>query len=271
MNEIDALKEKSDLLRREVFQMIVDAGGGHITPSFSIVEILSVLYFKILKIDGKNLWEENRDRFILSKGHGGATLFAALVLSGLADRSVLKNYCRPDGILGGHPDIQAIPGVEATTGSLGHGFAFGVGIALAGQMDRKDYRTFVLLGDGECQEGTIWEAAQFAAHHKLDNLIAVIDYNKLQAMGVIREILDLEPFADKWRSFNWSVREVDGHDVAELAQIFSEIPFQKGKPSLIIAHTVKGKGISFMENVPIWHYRLPNEEEMKICRKELEI
>ncbi len=162
-----------------------------------------------------------------------------------------------------------VPGVEASTGALGHGFSFAVGVALAGQMEKKTYRVFTLLGDGECQEGTIWEAALFASHQKLDNLVAIIDYNKLQAMDKIENIVGIEPLVDKWKAFGWAVSQVDGHDLKDLCQIFEKIPLCKGSPTLVIAHTLKGKGISFMENVPIWHYRMPNSQEMQVACKDL--
>ena len=165
--------------------------------------------------------------------------------------------------------MHKVPGVEASTGALGHGFPFGVGIALAGKRDNKDYRVFTLLGDGECQEGTIWEAAMFASHQKLDNLVAVIDYNRLQALDKLDSIVSLEPLAEKWRSFGWEVKEVDGHNLLELENVFKGAPFTKGKPTMVIAHTIKGKGISFMEKVPIWHFRLPNQEEMKVACRDL--
>jgi transketolase len=166
--------------------------------------------------------------------------------------------------------MYKVPGVEASTGALGHGFPFGVGVALAGKIDQKKYRVFVLLGDGECQEGSIWEAALFAPQHRLDNIIAIIDHNKYQALDELDNIVSLEPLADKWKAFGWEVREVDGHDIDKLDKIFNSVPFSRGKPSLIIAHTIKGKGISFMENAPIWHYRLPNEKETEIICDELD-
>ncbi len=265
------LKNIAKEIRKKIFLMIYKAGGGHITPSFSVVEILTVLYFRILHFDKHDLRGADRDRFILSKGHASAALYATLAQAGIINKELLETFCQADGKLGGHPDLDAVPGVEATTGALGHGFPFSIGIALNGKMDKKTYRVFTVLGDGECQEGSVWEAAQFAAHHKLDNLTAIIDYNKLQAMGKISDILAIEPLVKKWESFNWSVREVDGHDIHALTVVLSRLPFKSGKPNLVIAHTVKGKGISFMENVPIWHYRLPNEKEMEICRRELEI
>lgn len=265
------LTDKAKELRRLVLRSICKGGGGHIAGSLSIIEILTVLYYKTLHLNPREPKAPERDRFILSKGHAGVSLYAVLAERGFFPKSELDKFGKKGGILGGHPDMHKVPGIEASTGSLGHGFPFGVGMALAGKMDKKTYRVFVLLGDGECQEGSIWEAAMFAPQHKLDNLIAIIDSNKIQAMDWLNKIISLEPIVDKWKSFGWEVKEVDGHNVEALENIFNHIPFAKDKPSLIIAHTIKGKGISFMENVPIWHYRLPNPEELKIACKELNL
>jgi transketolase len=271
MDEITELENIAREIRKKVFIMCFHAGGGHIAPSFSSVEILVALYFKILKIDKNNLKDSNRDRFILSKGHASAALYAILAEKDIIDGNILNVFCQKGSILGGHPEIHLIPGVEASTGSLGHGLSFGVGIAFAGKLDKKDYRAFTLLSDGECQEGSVWEAAMFASHHKLDNLIAIIDHNKLQSLGRVDDIVSLEPFVDKWKAFGWGVREVNGHNISAIVDALEGVPFSNNKPSVLIAHTIKGKGISFMENVPIWHYRLPNDDEMKIVCKELGI
>ena len=263
------LKEKAKELRGVIFESICKGGGGHIPASLSITEILTVLYYKVLKVDPKDAKNPDRDRFILSKGHASVALYAILADRGFFAKGELEKFGRMGSILGGHPDMYRVPGVEASTGSLGHGFPFGAGIALAGKLDQKLYRVFVLLGDGECQEGSVWEAALFAPQHKLDNLIAIIDYNKIQAMDYLDKIIALEPLADKWEAFGWAVREVDGHDVRALEETLQSTPFVKGKPNLIIAHTIKGKGVSFMENVPIWHYRLPNAGELKTACGEL--
>jgi len=263
------LSQKAKEIRKSVFKTICNGGGGHLTGSLSIVEILTVLYNSILRIDPKKLKDPNRDRFILSKGHAGVSLYAVLADKGFFDKKHLDTYGKKGTILGGHPDMYKVPGVEASTGALGHGFPFGVGIALAGKKDKKDYRVFVVVGDGECQEGSIWEAALFAAQFKLDNLTVILDYNKLQAMDRLDTIIGLNPLAEKWKSFGWEVKEVDGHDMNALHKLFTSVPFSPGKPNLILAHTIKGKGVSFMENVPIWHYRLPNAEEMKKACEEL--
>jgi len=222
-----------------------------------------------LKIDPSDPGEKDRDRFILSKGHACVALYNILAEKGFFPKAELNKFGKKNSILGGHPDMHKIPGVEASTGSLGHGLPFGMGMALAGRLNNKNYRVFVLLGDGECQEGSVWEAAMFAAQHKLDNLIAVIDHNKIQAMDCLDKIVSMNPLADKWKAFGWEVREADGHSFPDLNKNFSHVPFTKGKPSMLIAHTTKGKGISFMENAPIWHYRSPNAEELKTACEEL--
>ncbi|UCD16140.1 MAG: transketolase [Candidatus Omnitrophota bacterium] len=263
------LQEKAKELRKIIFKTICNGGGGHIPGSLSIAEILTVLYCKIMNIDPKNPDDPRRDRFILSKGHACVALYAILAERGFFDKEHLDTFGQRGTILGGHPDMHKIPGVEATTGALGHGFPFGVGMALAAKLDKKDYQVFILLGDGECQEGSVWEAAMFAPQYKLDNLTVILDYNKYQALDKLAKIVSLEPLVDKWKAFGWEVREVDGHNISQLQEVFESVPSVCGKPNLVITHTIKGKGISFMENVPIWHYRLPNEEEMKIACKEL--
>ncbi len=271
MDEITELENIAKKVRKKTFLMIFHAGSGHIAPSLSTVELLVALYFKILKIDKNNYKSDNRDRFILSKGHASAALYAILAEKDIIDENILNTFCQRGSILGGHPEAHLIPGVELSTGSLGHGLSFGVGVAFAGKLDKKDYSVFTLLSDGECQEGSVWEAAMFASHHKLDNLIAIIDHNKLQSLGRIDNIVSLKPFADKWKSFGWEVREIDGHNISQIINVLESVPFSKDKPSALIAHTIKGKGISFMENVSIWHYRLPNKDEMKIVCDELDI
>jgi len=271
MDEITELENIAKKIRRKTFLMIFHAGSGHIAPSLSTVELLVALYFKILKIGKNNYRDNDRNRFILSKGHASAALYAILAEKDIIDENILNTFCQRGSILGGHPEAHLIPGVEVSTGSLGHGLSFGAGMAFAGKLDKKDYRVFALLSDGECQEGTVWEAAMFASHHKLDNLIAIIDHNKLQSLGQIDNIVSLKPFADKWESFGWGVREVNGHNISEIIDALEKVPFSKNRPSVLIAHTTKGKGISFMENVPIWHYRMPNEDELKIVLDELDI
>ena len=265
------LKEKAKELRREMIKTVCRAGGGHMPATLSIIDVVTVLYYGILNIDPNKPDDPHRDRFILSKGHACVALYVALADKGFFDKHHLVTFGKCGTVLGGHPDMHKIPGVEASTGALGHGFPFGVGIALSGKLDNEHYRVFTLLGDGECQEGSIWEAAMFASHHKLDNLTAIVDFNKQQAMDYLDKIVSLEPFAEKWRAFGWEVKEVDGHDFDQLHDIFNSCPFVKGKPNLIIAHTTKGKGVSFMEHDPLWHYRMPNLEEMKIVCKDLNL
>jgi len=265
------LNQKAKELRKTIFRTIYKGGGGHIPASLSIVEILTILYHDILNIDPKNSRDSERDRFILSKGHACVALYAILAEMGFFDKRYLNTFGKRGTILGGHPDMHKVPGAEASTGALGHGFPFGIGMALAGKLDKKDYRVFILLGDGECQEGSVWEAALFAPQRKLDNVVAIIDYNKYQALDRLDNIVSLDPLVDKWKAFGWEVKEADGHNISELENIFKSIPFVSGKPNLVIAHTIKGKGISFMENVPIWHFRLPNTKEMALACRELGI
>lgn len=265
------LAQRAHALRQLIFKTIYCAGGGHIPSGLSIAEILIVLYFRFLRVDPQCPHAQDRDRFILSKGHAGVALFSVLAMKGFFDRKLLGSSCHLGNPLGGHPDMVKVPGVDASTGSLGHGFPYGAGIAFAGKQHQKDYKVYCLLGDGECQEGSIWEAAIFSAQHQLDNLIAIIDYNKLQAIDFLDNVGSLSPLADKWKAFGWEVAEVDGHDIEDISCALEKIPLKKGKPSLIIAHTIKGKGISFMENAPIWHYRMPNAEELKIALKDLQL
>ena len=210
-----------------------------------------------------------RDRFLLSKGHAAAMLYAALHESGFFPQDWLERYCEFGSPLAGHVTHCKVPGVEASSGSLGHGLGLACGMALAGKVDKASWRVFVVLSDGECDEGSIWEAAMFAPFHKLGNLTAIVDYNKIQSFGTVAEVLDLEPFADKWRAFGWQVTEVDGHDHAALEAALATRDFN-GPPHLILAHTVKGKGVSFMENKLMWHYKSPSPEQLAEALKEVE-
>jgi transketolase len=247
-NPADGLAEVSKKVRRRVLGMIHASGAAHVGTSLSEVELLVALYFRALRIDPKKPKDPGRDRFILSKGHGCAGLYATLVERGFADAAILDGFCKDGGALWGHSTRNTMPGIEVSTGSLGHGLPLGVGVAIAAKADHLPHRIFVLLGDGECDEGSVWEAALFAGHRKLDNIVAIVDYNKVQSFGSVKEVLGLEPFADKWRACGWSAREIDGHNVEEAVSALSAVPFEKGRPSVIIAHTVKGKGVSFMEN-----------------------
>jgi transketolase len=256
-------------IRKKILKMMYESKAAHIGSCLSCVDILTTLYFRILKIDPKNPLAKNRDRFILSKGHAVAALYAVLAKRGFFPKEILDTYYQNGGKLPGHSTLGTVPGIEITTGSLGHGLSMGAGMALAGKRDEKKYRVFVLMSDGECEEGSTWEAALFAHHHKLDNLIGIVDYNKLQAFGKIEDILGLKPLSKKWRDFGWEVKEINGHDFSEIKKVFSKIPFKKGKPSLVIAHTIKGKGVPFMENKMEWHYYNLNKEQYQQALKEL--
>ncbi len=264
------LKKKARWVRNKVLEMCLRAGAGHIAPAFSCTEILVCLYYgDILRFKPKDPKWKNRDRFILSKGQGCAALYAILADLGFLPVPELNSYCQQGSRLGGHSESN-VPGVEAFTGSLGHGLSIGAGMALAAKMDSKDYKTIVLLGDGECQEGSVWEAAMFASQHHLNDLIAIIDRNKLQAISSTEETLGLEPFQERWRAFGWDVESVDGHSIEALISIFNSLPLRKSdKPFAIIARTTKGKGVSFMENKPIWHFRVPAGKEIERARREL--
>jgi transketolase len=257
--------------RRQILKILEYAQRGHIGSAFSVMEIVRVLYDDILRVDPKNPRWPDRDRFIFSKGHGCLALYLILAEKGFFPWEELYKVCKFEAMLGGHPESRKTPGVETSTGSLGHGLSIGVGCALAARIDRKGYRTIVLVGDGESNEGSVWEAALSAAKHRLDSLTVLVDYNKMQSYGTTYEIQDLEPLADKWSSFGFSVREVDGHDVPALRQTLKEVPYDLGKPSLLICHTVKGKGMPTTENNPEWHHKAKlKPEEIKQLHAELE-
>ena len=256
-------------IRKKILKMIFSSQSSHIGSALSCVDILTVLYFKILSIDPKKPFTEKRDRFILSKGHVASALYAALAQRGFFPEKTLASYCLDGCRLPGHSTKDCVPGVEVSTGSLGHGLAMGAGMALAAKHGNRSYRVFVLLSDGECDEGSVWETALFSSHHKLDNLIGIVDYNKLQAFGRTNEVMNLEPFVDKWAAFGWQVKEINGHNYSDIEKTLNEVPFKKGKPSMVIAHTIKGKGISFMENKLEWHYKSPTKEEYVLALKEL--
>lgn len=270
IQEIEKYTKISKEIRREILDMIYKVKAPHIGSSFSIVEILVTLYFKYLKVSPCNPKDKNRDRFILSKGHGCPALYAVLAHKGFLNKEILKGFGCNGGTLEEHPTFDLTKGIEVSTGSLGHGLSIGAGMAISAKHDNNPYRVFVLLSDGENNAGFIWEAAMFAAHHKLDNLITIVDYNKIQALGRTEEVVNLEPFSDKWHSFGWGVKEIDGHDFTQLFSAFENIPFKQGRPSAIIAHTVKGKGVSFMEDKLLWHYKCPSEEEYLRAIKELD-
>lgn len=268
--KIKRYKDIAAAVRKKIVQMHAASGNSHVGSSLSAVEILVALYFHILKIDPKNCKDKKRDRLIFSKGHAASALYATLATKGFFPEEVLEGYCLDSGRLPGHVTMNCVPGIEASSGSLGHGLSMGIGMALAAKEDRLGYRTFVILSDGECQEGSVWEAAMFAGHHKLDNLIVIIDHNKIQAFGRNKEIVDLEPFAKKWASFGWTVKEIDGHNFSQILNTLGGLPFKRNKPSVVIAHTTKGKGVSFMEDKLLWHYKSPNVKELAAALRELD-
>lgn len=234
-----------------------------------MADLLAVLYGKILDIDPRQPTWPNRDRFILSKGHGCAAYYAVLAEVGFFPVEWLDTFYQNGSRLPGHATHIEVPGVEISTGSLGHGLSIATGMALAAKRDGKTYRVFVMLSDGECDEGSTWEPILFAPQHKLDNLIAIVDYNKIQSLGTVKEVMDLDPFADKWRAFGWVVREIDGHNLDEIETSLTQVPYELDRPSCVIAHTVKGKGVSFMENKLLWHYRTPQGDEFEAALAEL--
>lgn len=266
---ISELKNKALDIRKRVIEMVAEAGMGHIGSDLSSVDILTVLYFHILNIDPQRPEWEDRDRFVLSKGHGCGALYTTLAKAGFFSEKLLNTFMELDTNLPGHPDRNKTPGIEMNTGALGHGLPVSIGMALAGKIDRRGYRVFVLMGDGEQDEGSVWEGAMAASHFKLDSLTAIINRNGLQLGGSTEDTMSLEPLDDKYRSFGWAVKIINGNDVEELVDTFSDLPFNKGKPSLIIARTVKGKGVSFIENRPEWHHRIPTEEEKLLAVQEL--
>ncbi|MCW4048280.1 MAG: transketolase [Candidatus Bathyarchaeota archaeon] len=262
---------KSIELRRTIVQILQVSRQGHLGSAFSLVEILRVLYDDILRYDPKNPQWTHRDRFILSKGHGCLALYVILAEKGFFPKSELWKFCQDEGILGGHPD-HGVPGVEVSTGSLGHGLSIGIGFALNARYEKIDSRTFVVIGDGECNEGSIWEAAMCASKHRLSNLTVIVDHNEQQSYDTTFKVQNLEPFADKWRSFGLAVTEVDGHSVEELRSVLSNLPLESDKPSAIICHTVKGKGIKFVENNLNWHHKSRiTDEEIQSLLAALEV
>ena len=268
----DHLKDSAELaraIRLQVLQMVHAAGSSHIGTCFSIADLLAVLYARVLRVDPEQPDWPDRDRLILSKGHGCAALYATLANRGFFPVERLKSFYKDGGTLAGHATHRGVPGVEVSTGSLGHGLSLACGMALAGKRDRKNWRVYALLSDGECDEGSTWEAALFASHHKLENLVAIIDYNKIQSLGSVCEVLELEPMTEKWASFQWNAVEIDGHDLAEIDRALAGVPARPGKPTCVIANTVKGKGVSFMENQLLWHYRSPNADEFQRALLEL--
>jgi transketolase len=255
--------------RRLIISASAKAGSVHIASSLSPVDILVALYFDILRINPENMNNPDRDRFILSKGHGGLGLYAVLAERGIMLKESLERYCQDNTNLAVHPVYGSVLGIEATSGSLGHGLGIGLGLALAQKRDNRPSRSFVLLSDGECDEGSTWEAIMLAGHLKMDNLIAIVDYNKIQSFGSVSEVLDLEPFAAKWRANCWECAEIDGHNFEEILTILNKVPLIKNKPTVIVAHTIKGKGVPFMENKLEWHYRNVLPKDLEQVLKEV--
>ncbi len=256
-------------IRGRLVELSHAAKTAHLGSSLSCVDILVAAYWRAMRIDPALSDDPNRDRFILSKGHAATALYATLAARGFFSPGLLASYAEEGGHLPEHPSPGCLPGVEVATGSLGHGLSLGLGMALAGRIQGRSYRVFVTLSDGECNEGSVWEAAMFAAAQKADNLLAIVDFNKWQATGRSQEVMALEPLADKWRAFGWSAYEVDGHSIEALSEILSNLPDGTGKPIAVVAHTVKGKGVSFMEDDNNWHYRIPTAEEVVRAREEL--
>ncbi len=268
--DISSLNHAAREIRKSIIEMVTKAKGSHIGGALSSADILAALYFRILSVDPKNPQHPDRDRFILSKGHCCSALYAALAHRGFFPKENLMEYCSNGGKMWGHLSLGSMPGAEATTGSLGHGLAIGMGMAIALKEEGRKSRVFVLLSDGECDEGSVWESILLASHLKLDNLTAIVDYNKIQSFGRVGEVLDLEPFTEKWRSFGWAVKEISGHDMNEITEALGKAPFQNGKPSAVIAHTVKGKGVSYMEDRLEWHYKTPDEGQYRTAMQELQ-
>lgn len=255
-------------IRKNALNMVAKANASHIASCLSLADILAVLYGKVANIRPGNVKSRNRDWVIISKGHAAAAIYSVLAECKFFPKKHLNTFCEDESKLTGHIS-HFVPGVELSTGSLGHGLSVAAGVALAAKRDKLNNRVFVILSDGELDEGSNWEAILFAPQHKLDNLTVIVDYNKLQGFGFVKEIINLEPLADKWKSCNWSVKEINGHNHTQIYNTLKKIPFKKEKPSVIIAHTVKGKGISFMENKLQWHYKSPNKEQSRAALKEL--
>lgn len=263
-----ALKVKANQIRRDVLDVVYDSKAGHIGGSLSSIDILTTLYYNVLNINANDTKNLERDRFVLSKGHIAESLYCILADKGFFDKEKLKTYSKFGSTLIGHPNSKN-SGVEINTGSLGHGLPVSVGMALAGKRDNRSYRVFTLMGDGEQAEGSVWEGAMAAANYKLDNLVGIVDRNRLQISGSTEDVMALDDLSDKWRSFGWEVVEVDGNDIEELLKVFNNIPAKKGKPTMVIANTVKGKGVSFMENQAKWHHGVLNEEQYKQAVNDL--
>jgi transketolase len=269
ISKIQSLKILANKIRNHSLDMTSRGGSSHIGSVFSIADILAALYGELLNVNPNNLTDKNRDRFILSKGHAGAGVYATLAECGFFSVDNLKSHYQDGSNLSGHVSHKNIPGVEFSTGSLGHGLSVGVGFALSAKLDKRKNKVVVLMSDGECDEGSNWEAIMFASHHKLKNLITIVDYNKIQSLDLVSNTLNLEPFKDKWVSFGWNVFEVDGHCIESIIENYYAASHNDLGPTCIIAHTIKGKGVSFFENQVLWHYRTAKGEEYDQAKKEL--
>jgi transketolase len=268
--ETHSIAQFAAKIRAHALRMVHSVNASHIGTSLSMADILSVLYVRVLRVDPARPDCPERDRLIVSKGHGAAILYAALAERGFFPVEWLADYCQDGSKLMGHVSHH-VPGVEVSTGSLGHGLPIGCGMALAAKREGQLHRVFVILSDGELDEGSNWEAVLFAPHHQLDNLTVIVDYNQIQSFGSVKDVLDLTPLQAKWEAFRWSAKEIDGHDLMQLEGALSQVPFETGKPSVIIAHTVKGKGVSFMENQLAWHYKSPSKEQLEQALREVEL
>lgn len=267
---IQKLEDIARTIRARIIETSHKTQTPHLGSCLSCVDILVAAYFETLQIDPAKPTDENRDRFILSKGHGAAALFQVLALRGFYPEAMLDTYGEDGGIFAEHPPTPShLPGIEAATGSLGHGFPMGLGMALAARIRNQRYKVFALVSDGECNEGSTWEAAMLAASQKMENLMVIVDFNKWQATGRSEDIMGRHPLVDKWRAFGWNACEIDGHDMGELVRRMRQLPDGSGKPVAIVAHTVKGKGVSFMEDDNNWHYRIPTADEVRSAKLEL--
>jgi len=264
---VNFLKGKSVEVRKEIIKLVVTAGGGHVGGGLSMTEILLAMYYHVLNIDPKNPKKEDRDRFILSKGHGGVGICPVLADVGYYDHCMMDDFNQYLSPFGMHPDMHKVPGIDMSTGSLGHGLPISVGLALGARLKKASWRTYCLLGDGECNEGTVWEAAMAGAHYKLGNLTAILDRNRLMLDGPVNEIMEIDPIEDKWKAFGWDVRIIDGHDYNQLIDTFESLPpISSQKPVCVICNTTKGKGVSYMENQTKWHYGgLDEATEKQAC------
>jgi transketolase len=268
--DTQALQNIARQLRYRIVETSHRSGTPHLGSCLSCVDILVAVYFSILRIDPTAPRAAARDRFILSKGHGAPALFQVLAMKGFYPESMLDSYGEDGGVFAEHPPTpEHLPGIEAATGSLGHGLPLGLGFALAGRIQQQDYRVIALLSDGECNEGSVWEAAMLAAAQRVSNLCAIIDFNKWQATGRSEETMALSPLAEKWRAFGWNAIEIDGHDTAAIITALNAAAHENTKPTAIVAHTIKGKGVSFMEDDNNWHYRIPTAEEVVLAGREL--